>query len=155
MSTMLIVFSLLIRQTTVVRRGSGGAYAEENMSGRAHSVICEMSLLISTFVHVVSPVIDPSLYWGPYLRLYGSPAAGGPRQTSIFDYGRLHTICSCTQMLVPSLFDQIALGCCSSRVYNDIATIVVKGNGSFLVIRDLSAVFDRIAHDNLFYILER
>ena len=32
-----------------------GAYAEETMSGRAHSVLCEMSLFISTFVHVVPP----------------------------------------------------------------------------------------------------
>ena len=41
------------------------------------------------------------------------------------------------------------------RVYNDIVTIVGKGNGSFLVLLDLSAAFDTIHHDNLFYILEK
>ena len=41
------------------------------------------------------------------------------------------------------------------RVYNDIVTTVGKGNGSFLVLLDLSAVFDTIDHDNLFYILEK
>ena len=39
------------------------------------------------------------------------------------------------------------------RVYNDILTTVGKGNGSFLVLLDLSAAFDTIDHDNLFYIL--
>ena len=39
------------------------------------------------------------------------------------------------------------------RVYNDIVTTVGKGNGSFLL--DLSAAFDTIDHDNLFYILEK
>ena len=38
---------------------------------------------------------------------------------------------------------------------NDIVTIVGKGNGSFLVLLDLSAAFDTIDHDNLFYILEK
>ena len=41
------------------------------------------------------------------------------------------------------------------RVYNDIVTTVVKGNRSFLVLLDLSAAFDTIDHDNLFYILEK
>ena len=40
-------------------------------------------------------------------------------------------------------------------VYNDIVTTVGKGNGSFLVLLDLSAAFDMIDHDNLFYILEK
>ena len=40
-------------------------------------------------------------------------------------------------------------------VYNDIVTTVGKGNGSFLVLLDLSAAFDTIVHDNLFYILEK
>ena len=40
-------------------------------------------------------------------------------------------------------------------MYNDIVTTVGKGNGSFLVLLDLSAVFDTIDHDNLFYILEK
>ena len=39
-------------------------------------------------------------------------------------------------------------------MYNDIVTTVGKGNGSFLVL-DLSAAFDTIDHDNLFYILEK
>ena len=43
----------------------------------------------------------------------------------------------------------------SLRVYNDIVTTVGKGNGSFLVLLDLSATFDTIDHDNLFYILEK
>ena len=72
-------------------------------------VLCEMSLFISTFVHVVPPMFDTAYYWGPYLGLWGSPAAGGLRQTSISDCGRLHYICSCTQMLVPCSFDQNAL----------------------------------------------
>ena len=41
------------------------------------------------------------------------------------------------------------------RVYNDIVTTVGKGNGSFLDLLDLSAAFDTIDHDNLFYILEK
>ena len=41
------------------------------------------------------------------------------------------------------------------RVYNNIVTTVGKGNGSFLVLLDLSAAFDTIDHDNLFYILEK
>ena len=40
-------------------------------------------------------------------------------------------------------------------VYNDIVTTVGKGNGSFLVLLDLSVAFDMINHDNLFYILEK
>ena len=72
--------------------GSGGAYAEEYFSGEANSVLCEMSLFISTFVHVVPPMFDLAHYWGPYLGLYVSPTAGGLQQTSISDYGRLHNI---------------------------------------------------------------
>ena len=41
------------------------------------------------------------------------------------------------------------------RVYNDIVTTIEKGNGSFLVLLDLSTAFDTIDHDNLFYILEK
>ena len=41
------------------------------------------------------------------------------------------------------------------RVYNDIVTTVGKGNGSFLVLLDLSAAFNTIDHDNVFYILEK
>ena len=40
-------------------------------------------------------------------------------------------------------------------VYNDIITTDGKGNGSYLVLLDLSAAFDTIDHDNLFYILEK
>ena len=62
------------------------------MSGRAHSVLCEMSLIISTFVHVVPPMFDPAHYWALILGSSGSLAAGGLRQTSISDYGTLHNI---------------------------------------------------------------
>ena len=41
------------------------------------------------------------------------------------------------------------------HAYNDIVTTVGKGNGSFLVLRDLSAAFDTIDHDNLIGILEK
>ena len=41
------------------------------------------------------------------------------------------------------------------RVYNNIVTTVGKGNGSFLVLLDLSAAFDTIDQDNVFYILEK
>ena len=41
------------------------------------------------------------------------------------------------------------------RVYNDIVTTVGKGNGSYLILLDLSTAFDTIDHDNLFYILEK
>ena len=41
------------------------------------------------------------------------------------------------------------------RVYNDIVTTIGKGNGSFLVLLDLSAAFDTTDHDNLFYIIEK
>ena len=40
-------------------------------------------------------------------------------------------------------------------MYNDIVTTVGKCNGSFLFLLDLSAAFDTIDHDNLFYILEK
>ena len=41
------------------------------------------------------------------------------------------------------------------RVYSDIVTTIGKGNGSFLVLLDLSAAFDTIDHSNLFDILEK
>ena len=41
------------------------------------------------------------------------------------------------------------------RVYNDIVTIIGRGNGAMLVLFDLSAAFDTIDHDNLFCILEK
>ena len=41
------------------------------------------------------------------------------------------------------------------RVYNDIVTTVGKGNGSFLVLLDLSAAFHMIDHDNSFHILDK
>ena len=69
---------------------SGGTYTEVNLSGRAHSVLCVMSLFITTFFLVVPHMFDPVHYWDPYLGLQGPPAAGGSRQTSISDYGRLH-----------------------------------------------------------------
>ena len=51
-----------------VHWGSGGAYAGENMSGRAHSVLCEIPDHFN-FRHVIPPMFDPAHYWGPYLRL--------------------------------------------------------------------------------------
>ena len=56
---------------------------------------------------------------------------------------------------------QSAYGCSHStetallRVYSDIVTMVGKGNGSYLVLLDLSAAFDTIDHDTLFVILEK
>ena len=41
------------------------------------------------------------------------------------------------------------------RVYNDIVTTIGRGNGAMHVLLDLSAAFDTIDHDNLFYILEK
>ena len=41
------------------------------------------------------------------------------------------------------------------RVHNDIVTTIGRGNGAMLVLLDLSAAFDTIDHDNLFYILEK
>ena len=40
-------------------------------------------------------------------------------------------------------------------MYNDIVTTAGKDNGSFLVLLVLSAAFDTIDHNNLFYILEK
>ena len=41
------------------------------------------------------------------------------------------------------------------RVYNYIVTTVGKGNGSYLVLLDLSPAVDTMDHDNLFYIIEK
>ena len=41
------------------------------------------------------------------------------------------------------------------RVYSDIVSTIGKGNGSTLVLLDLSAAFDTIDHSNLFTILEK
>ena len=41
------------------------------------------------------------------------------------------------------------------RVYSDIVITIGKGNGSFLVLLELSAAFDTIDHDNNFMMLEK
>ena len=41
------------------------------------------------------------------------------------------------------------------RVYNDIVTMAGNGNGSYLVLLDLSAAFDTIDHATLFVILDK
>ena len=41
------------------------------------------------------------------------------------------------------------------RVYNDIVTMVGMGNWSYLILQDLSAVFDTIDHATLFVILDK
>ena len=41
------------------------------------------------------------------------------------------------------------------RDYSDIVTMVRKGNGSYLVLLDLSAAFETIDHDTSFVILEK
>ena len=40
-------------------------------------------------------------------------------------------------------------------MYSDIVTTIGKGNGSFLVLLDLSAAFETIDHSNLFDVLEK
>ena len=40
-------------------------------------------------------------------------------------------------------------------MYNDIVTTIGRDNGAMLVLLDLSAAFDIIDHDSLFYILEK
>ena len=40
-------------------------------------------------------------------------------------------------------------------MYSDIVTTIGKGNGSFLVLLDLSAAFDMIDHSNFFDILDK
>ena len=70
-------------------------------------------------------------------------------------------VTSCKSSIVVSLTKTIAYktghGCETAllRVYNEIVITVGKGNESYLVLLDLSAVFDTIDHDNLFMILEK
>ena len=40
------------------------------------------------------------------------------------------------------------------RVYSDIVSTIGKGNGSTLVLLDLSTAFDTIDHGNMYYIRE-
>ena len=40
-------------------------------------------------------------------------------------------------------------------MYNDIVTTIGRDNGAILVLIDLSAAFDIIDHDNLFFILDK
>ena len=46
-------------------------------------------------------------------------------------------------------------GNCFVSVNNDVVTMVGKGNGSYLVLLDLSAASDTINHGTLFVILEK
>ena len=39
-------------------------------------------------------------------------------------------------------------------MYNEVVTTIGKGNGGMLAVLELSAAFDTIDHDNLFYIIE-
>ena len=41
------------------------------------------------------------------------------------------------------------------RVYNEIATMVGRGNGSYLVPLDLSSAFNTIVNDTLFSLFEK
>ena len=54
---------------------------------------------------------DLAHFLTPFRGFLGVHAAGGSRQTSIFEYARLNPVWSCAHMLVPRLHDQSALGC--------------------------------------------
>ena len=58
-------------------------------------------LVISTWFQVV-----PTMFDSAHVML----CVHAPRQTSISDYVKLSSKCSCTQLLVPCSFDQSALG---------------------------------------------
>ena len=74
-------------------------------------------MTISTWFHVVPRMFDSAHYFASLLGVHVLHTAGGPRQTSISDYVRLSTKCSCTQILVPRSFNQSALGCRSIYSY--------------------------------------
>ena len=41
------------------------------------------------------------------------------------------------------------------QIFNDSITTIGRGNGDMLILLNLSAVFDIINHDNLYFILEK
>lgn len=60
-------------------------------------------MFILTWFHVVPQMFDLVQFWVPFLGPQGPHAAGGTWQTSISEYVRLHTKCSCTRILVQYL----------------------------------------------------
>ena len=105
--------------------GSGGSYADANWSVIAHSILCEMSLFISTFVSfmwypqcLIRPIIE-ALIWGS--RDHPSQWVSS-RHPYMIMIGYTIIICFCTHTLVPCSFDQNARGCrfiVSNKLYDN------------------------------------
>ena len=71
-------------------------------------------MFVLFWFHLVSRMFDLAYFRAFFAGVPWPHAARGHRQTFISRHAGPRIRCSCTQMLVPSSFDQSALGCRSS-----------------------------------------
>jgi hypothetical protein len=77
-------------------------------------------MFVLFWFHLVSRMFDLAYFRTFFAGVPWPHAARGHRQTFISRHAGPRIRCSCTQMLVPSLFDQSALGCRSMRFARDV-----------------------------------
>ena len=73
-------------------------------------------MFVLFWFHLVSRMFDLAYFRAFFAGVPWPHAARGHRQTFISRHAGPRIRCSCTQMLVPSSFDQSALGCRSISV---------------------------------------